>query len=183
MNHLDSWVQRSKESEENWSTFEQKGYAIYQAFKKLDYVFYNDQPTHAFTDHRNLLFVFAQLALEPALGRQVVDKVQSWALFLSQVKCLIEHVDGESSVFVDILTRWLKGYRLERRTIKTFCMLARVDGRVNSPTDKEFVWASFDMFRSSHHKCRQLVNNFRLKWDSEERLLKTWSVYGSLKRI
>ena len=68
-------VSAFKDAEKNWSNFEQEGFAIYQAFKKLDYLFYHDHPVHVFTDHRNLLFVFAPLALEPALGRRVVNKV------------------------------------------------------------------------------------------------------------
>ena len=58
---------------------------------------------HVFTDHRNLLFVFAPLALEPALGRHVVSKVQRWALFLSKYTYVIEHIDGDDNVFADIL--------------------------------------------------------------------------------
>jgi len=51
-----------------WSTFEKDAYAIFQVFEKLDYVLTGSSPTHIYTDHRNLPFVFAPLALEPALG-------------------------------------------------------------------------------------------------------------------
>ena len=107
-----------KDAEKNWSTFEQEGFAIYQDFKQSDYLFYHDHPVHVFTDHRNLLFLFAPLALEPALGRHVVNKVQRWALYLSQFPYLIEHVDGQNNIFADILTRWLKGYRSERKALR-----------------------------------------------------------------
>lgn len=59
-----------------WSTFEKEGFAIFETFNKLDYSLMGSQPTHIHTDHRNLLFVFAPLALQPALGRHIVSKVQ-----------------------------------------------------------------------------------------------------------
>lgn len=58
-------------AERNWSSSEQEGFSFYQAFKKLDFLFHSDAPTHVFTDHRNLLFVFSLLAVERALGRCV----------------------------------------------------------------------------------------------------------------
>ena len=66
-----------------------------------------------FTDHRNLLFVYALLAFEPALGRHVVSKVQRWALFLSRFDYVIEHIPGYCNVFADMLTQWAKGYRID----------------------------------------------------------------------
>jgi len=82
----------------------------------MDYILMGSKPLHIFTDHRNLLFVFAPLALEPSLGLHIVSKVQRWALFLSRFSYVIEHVDGASNVFADILTRWTKGYRREEKT-------------------------------------------------------------------
>ena len=72
-----------KGSSLNWSTFEKEGFAVFQTFEKLDYMLLGHARTHVFTDHRNLLFVFAPLALEPSLGRHIVSKVQRWALYLS----------------------------------------------------------------------------------------------------
>ena len=64
-----------KGSSLNWSTFEKEAFAIFQSFAKLDYMLLGHGLVHVFTDHRNLLFVFAPLALEPALGRHIVSKV------------------------------------------------------------------------------------------------------------
>lgn len=72
-----------KDAQLNWSTFEPEGHAIFQTLEKVDYLFMNGDPVHVFSDHRNLMFVFAPLAIEPALGRHVVSKVQRGALFLS----------------------------------------------------------------------------------------------------
>ena len=102
-----------KKAELNWSIYEKEGFAIYQTFDKLDYLFQDDQPVHVFTDHRNLLYVFAPMALEPTTKRHVACKVQRWAIFLSRFNYLIEHIDGSKNVFADILTRWARGYRSE----------------------------------------------------------------------
>ena len=56
-----------KKAELNWNMFEKEGFAISQSFDKLDYILMSGRPAHVFTDHTNLLFVFAPLALEPAL--------------------------------------------------------------------------------------------------------------------
>ena len=95
----------------NWTTFEKEGYAIFQTFSKVDYLFLNGQETHVFTDHRSLMFVYAPTALEPALGRHVVCKVQRWALYLSRFDYILEQIEGKDNIFADILTRWTRDYR------------------------------------------------------------------------
>ena len=112
-----------KKAELNWTMFEKEGFAIFQSFDKLDYLLMSGRPAHVFTDHRNFLFVFAPLALEPALGWHVVSKVQRWALFLSKFTYVVEHIDGNNNVFADILTMWTRGYRYEGYKLKTICIL------------------------------------------------------------
>lgn len=73
-----------KGSELKWSTLEKEGITIFQKFEKMYYLLHCQRQTHVFTDHRNLLLCFAPLALEPALGRHVVSKVQRWDLLLSR---------------------------------------------------------------------------------------------------
>ena len=65
-----------KKAKLNWTMFEKEGFAIFQAFYKPDYFLLSERPAHVFTDHRNLLFLFAPLALEPALDLHVVSKVR-----------------------------------------------------------------------------------------------------------
>lgn len=95
----------------NLSTYKQEGFAILKTFDKLDYLFLDKHPVHVLTDHRNLLFVVAPLALQPALGQQVVDKFQRWAVFLSIFEYTIEHIPREENILAEMLTRWAKGYR------------------------------------------------------------------------
>lgn len=161
-----------RNAECNWSTFEQEGFAIYQAFKKLDFLFHHDEPTHVFTDHRNLLFVFSPLTVEPALGRHIVNKVQRWALYRSQYRYCIDHVAGESNVFADILTRRLKGYRSERRAVRTMCKLARIDGTVDSPSSNTFISPSMTTLREAQRKHPPSPAVDAVVWDAEELLWK-----------
>lgn len=66
---------------------------------------------HIFTGHRNLLFVFATLAFQHALGKQVFSSVRRWAIFISRFNFIIELIDGDEMVFADVLTRWAIRYR------------------------------------------------------------------------
>ena len=107
-----------KGSKERWKTYEKEAYAIYEVFKKMDYTSLAEDDIHLYTDHRNLLFVFNPLALNPTLGRHIVNKVQRWGLFLSGFSYAIEHVDGKCNVMADIMTRWLREYRGKRQSAR-----------------------------------------------------------------
>lgn len=73
----------------NWATYEKEGFAIFPVFKKLDYLLLNESPVHVFTDHLNLLFVFAPRVLVPEVYRHVIGKFQRWAMFLSNFDFVI----------------------------------------------------------------------------------------------
>lgn len=138
-----------KNAELGWSTFEKEGFAIFQTFEKLDYLFLGGNPTHVHTDHRNLMFVFAPLALEPTLGRHIVSKVQRWALYLSRFPYVIEHVSGKANVFADILTRWTRGYRKERKALRTISSLFLDRAKQLIPDADSFVWPDFNLIRDA----------------------------------
>ena len=129
-----------KGSEERWTTYEKEAYAIYQVFKKMDYMLLVEGEIHLYTDHRNLLFVVNRQALHPTLGRNVVSKVQRWGLFLSRFSYGIEHVDGESNVMADIMTRWWRGYRGKRQTARRITHLLLEKDFVASPLQDTFQW-------------------------------------------
>ncbi len=140
-----------KSAQLRWSTFEKEAYAIYQVFTRLDYLSFTESPVHISTDHRNLLFVFSPHALEPALGRNVVSKVQSWALHLSKYQHVIEHIDGSENVFANILTRWVRGYRAQSSARKV-AIVKLVDGIVSSSCAHDFSWPDFAVVRDSQTK-------------------------------
>lgn len=125
------------DTERGWSTFEKEGYAILKLLGKLDYMFLVENDTHVFTDHRNLLFVYNPEALEPALGRRVIMKVQRWALYLSRFAYTIEHIAGEENVMADIMNRWYSGYRGQPKSIKRISNLILERDMIRSPLDKD----------------------------------------------
>ncbi|CAN8061293.1 unnamed protein product [Agarophyton chilense] len=125
-----------KDAQTNWSTYEQEDYAIVKTFDKLDYLFMDEYPVHVFTDHRNLLFVFAPTARQPSLGQHVVAKIHRWAIFLSRFEYIIEHIPGKDNVFADILTRWLRGYRVNQLSTKIVWSLVQTAARIPSPMNK-----------------------------------------------
>lgn len=49
---------------ENWTTFEKEAYAIYDVFRKREYLLIVEANGRLFTDHRNLLFVFHPHAMD-----------------------------------------------------------------------------------------------------------------------
>lgn len=98
-------------SQRNWTTYEKEAYAVVQTFDRMDYLFWGSKRTHVFTDHKNLLYVFAPLALRPNSPMHVLSKVHRWAIHLSRFDFFINHIEGADNVFADILTRWSKGYR------------------------------------------------------------------------
>lgn len=59
-------------AQQNWTTYEKEAYAIVQTFDRMDYIFWGSHPIHVFTDHRNLLYVFAPLVLRPNSPRHVL---------------------------------------------------------------------------------------------------------------
>lgn len=72
-------------SQQNWTIYEKELYAVAQTFDRMDNVFWGWLPVHVFTDHRNLLYVFAPLALLPNSPKHVLSKVHSWAIHLSRL--------------------------------------------------------------------------------------------------
>ena len=105
-----------KGSSLNWTTFEKEPYAIFQTFEKLDYMLIGHARVHVFTDQISSN-IFATLALEPALGKQIVSKLQRWTLFLSKFNYVIEHINGTDIACADNLTRRVRGYRNEKNLL------------------------------------------------------------------
>ena len=151
-----------KDASENWTTFEKEAFAIFQTFAKLDYLFLVRQDVRVFTDHRNLLFVFAPLALEPSLGRHIISKVQRWALYMSRFHYVIEHVKGEDNVFADILTRWMRGYRNESKGHTAICSMLLQEAEQLIPAADSFSWPSFDSIRHSQQEHDRPSQNLEL---------------------
>eukprot|EP00171_Calliarthron_tuberculosum_P002686 IDg2686t1 len=154
----------------HWTTFEKEAFAIYQTFERMDYLLLGQKRTHIFTDHRNLLFIFAPLALEPALGRHVVSKVQRWALYLTRFYYAIEHISGSDNVFADLLTRWGRGYRNENQHLRVQSVILQTAERI-IPSSSDLVWPDLDVFRSAQRRAAEHRPS-KLVCDSEDKLWK-----------
>eukprot|EP00171_Calliarthron_tuberculosum_P004595 IDg4595t1 len=139
-------------AELNWSTFEKEGFAIFKTFEKLDYLLLGEQPVHVFTDHRNLLYVFAPCALVPTSPRHVVSKVQRWAMYLSRFDYAIEHIDGTANIFADLLTRWGRGHRVQITSKPRICNLTLATEQL-VPAADEVVWPTRDTLISAQQRA------------------------------
>lgn len=139
-----------------WSTFEKEGFAIYETFRKMDYLLAGEHNTHVFTDHRNLMFVFNPAAFCPSVGHHVVNKVIRWALYLSQFIYRIEHVPGDTNVMADIMSRWLGGYRSGRTSncarVRRLIAHRDLPDLVKSPEDDDYDWPSEEDIKESQGK-------------------------------
>ncbi len=136
----------------------------------MDYLFFGARTVHIYTDHRNLLFVFAPLTLEPTLGRHIISKVQRWALFLSRFSYVIEHVDGDANVFADMLTRWARCYRRDNKSLRTVASLSILSDDQIMPSPEELVWPTLDEMRAA--QVRASEKKAGLHFDEEERIWK-----------
>ena len=117
--------------------FEKEGFAIFHFFEKFDYFLISRNPAHAFTGYRNHLFMYALLALEPALGWQLLSEMQRWAIFLSTYTYFIEHIEKEHKCFADILTKFAMECRNEIYKLKTFLQSFGADCRRDGPFSRK----------------------------------------------
>ncbi len=60
----------------------------------MEYLLMVEDHIQIYTDCRSFLFVFNPHSIDPSLGRDVVTKVQRWALYLSISQHSITHVAG-----------------------------------------------------------------------------------------
>lgn len=154
------------EREEHWSTYEREAFAVVQAFRKLDYLLACDHTTRVFTDHRNLLFTFNPVFMEPSLGRHKVLKVVRWALFLSSFNYRIEHVPGDVNVWPDIMTRWMRGYRSAPK-VKRITSSIPFNGVTQSAQSDEFEWPTIPEIVTAQEKYRKLAPPSALESDTQ----------------
>eukprot|EP00644_Phytophthora_capsici_P018101 jgi/Phyca11/113930/e_gw1.25.661.1 len=90
-------------SQLNWTVIEKEAYPIVVACDKLDYLLLRARPFRLFCDHRNLIHVFAP---HTSVKKHIRGKLLRWALKLMSYRYVIEHVDGISNVWADMLSRW-----------------------------------------------------------------------------
>ncbi|GMF37353.1 unnamed protein product [Phytophthora fragariaefolia] len=86
----------------NWSVIEKEGYPIVRACSELDYLLIRDKGFEMFTDHRNLVYIFAP---GTEIKKHVRGNLLRWSLKLNEFKYEIEHIPGDENVWADMFSR------------------------------------------------------------------------------
>ncbi|OWZ09958.1 hypothetical protein PHMEG_00017261 [Phytophthora megakarya] len=142
----------------NWTVIEKEAYPIVVACDKLDYLLLRARPFRLFCDHRNLIHVFAP---HTSVKKHIRGKLLRWALKLMSYRYVIEHVDGTSNVWADMLSRWagqpkitVRLKRFTRRTAKPKKGTTPPSSTsILRPLDDEgFVWPSLEEIVAMQHK-------------------------------
>ena len=79
--------------------------------------------------------------MDPFLGSHKVLKVFRWALFLSAFAYRVEHVPGDSNIWPNIMTRWMRGYR-RAPSIRRVTATLPFNGVTVPPVSPAFAWPS-----------------------------------------
>ncbi|KAG6622837.1 uncharacterized protein IUM83_09062 [Phytophthora cinnamomi] len=87
----------------NWSVIEKEGCPIVRACSELDYLLIRDKGFKMFTDHRNLIYIFAPGS---EIKKHIRGKLLRWSLKLNEYNYEIEHIAGEDNVWSDMFSRW-----------------------------------------------------------------------------
>jgi transposase InsO family protein len=111
-------------SQLKWPTVEKEGFAILQTLVKSNRLLRRPQGFELFTDHRNLAFLFSPDADVMPTRRQAADRVERWCITLRSYKYNIQHVDGESNIVSDLMTRWGVVERLRRERAQEVALTA-----------------------------------------------------------
>lgn len=80
------------EMQENWMTYRKEAFAMGLFLERMDKVLRGPSTVRMYTDHRNLLFFFAPLALHPSSRRYVLAKLHRCSIHISRPVFIIEHI-------------------------------------------------------------------------------------------
>jgi transposase InsO family protein len=137
-----------------WPTIEKEAFAIVEATRRLEYLLLRPGGFRLYTDHRNLVYIFAPHGENSTMARYQADKLQRWAMSLMSFKYVIEHVPGESNVWGDLLSRWGAGTPSERPMPARMARLV-VTERVSPLQEKDFVWPDEEEIRVVQREARE----------------------------
>ncbi|POM60043.1 hypothetical protein PHPALM_31143 [Phytophthora palmivora] len=87
-----------KGASKHWRIF-----ATVKAASDLDYLLIRSKGFRLYSDHRNLIFIFAP---GEDIKKHVRGKLQRWSLKLNELRYTIEHISGEANVWADMVSRW-----------------------------------------------------------------------------
>ncbi|KAE9038096.1 hypothetical protein PR002_g6194 [Phytophthora rubi] len=92
-----------KGAAQHWSVSEKEAFPIIKAATDLDYLLIRSKDFRLYSDHRNLIFIFAP---GDEIKKHVGGKLQRWSLKLNELRYTIEHISGEDNVWADMASRW-----------------------------------------------------------------------------
>jgi len=95
-----------KGAQQRYSTVEREALALVMVCTKAAHLLRRPGGFTAFTDHRNLIWLFSQDPSVAAARRQAADRIERWGVFLRSFDFQLKYVPGEQNVAADLLSRW-----------------------------------------------------------------------------
>eukprot|EP00924_Labyrinthula_sp_SR-Ha-C_P000607 augustus_masked-scaffold_27-processed-gene-4.59-mRNA-1 protein AED:1.00 eAED:1.00 QI:0/0/0/0/1/1/3/0/1847 len=87
-----------------WGICHKELYPIIRTFNKLSYLLpFHPTAVQVYTDHLNLKAI---LQRGSKINHGHLNRLQRWMVILQHVLVDIHHVDGDTNIFADMLTRW-----------------------------------------------------------------------------
>ena len=149
-----------KGAQTRWAIVDKEFYPIVVAVTRLRHFLVRRQGFRIFTDHRNLVYI-----LDPSgrnVSKNVDDRLERWAMKLSGLFYIIEHISGEDNVWADMLTRWASKPAVKSLRVKVPKAL------VTPLLNESFVWPTLEEvanIQASHCKEKHLLSLSRGKHD------------------
>ena len=140
-------------SSARWAIPEKEAFPILDAIHRFDYLLIYERKFRIFTDHKNLMFIFNPDKTSIPLKQHTLDKLYRWALKLSSVDYLIEHIPGQLNIWADMLSRWAASDSVPKR----ICHLRRqrkFSVGLVSPLNHDFIWPTLDEISKIQHAAR-----------------------------
>ena len=86
-----------------WTVMEREAYPIARSCQTLDYLLMRPRGFRLYTDHKNLIHIFAPGEEWKAHTR---GKLLRWAEYIGCYRYVIEHIEGVHNVWADMMSRW-----------------------------------------------------------------------------
>ena len=136
-----------KGPQQRWAIVDKEFYPIVVAVTRLRHFLVRRKGFRVFTDHRNLVYI-----LDPSgrtVSKNVDDRLERWAMKLSGLFYIIEHISGEDNVWADMLTRWASNPSVKSLRVKVPKAL------VTPLINETFVWPTIAEVQKSQENHLQ----------------------------
>lgn len=130
----------------HWSVVEKEAYPVVRACITLDYILEREPGFKAFCDHSNLIQIFSP---SEETKKHTRGKLLRWALRISCLRYTIEHVDGDSNVWADIVSRWTSEPEASLRVRAARIEVAQPLSQLRPLQDERFEWPTVSAVRAA----------------------------------